>query len=213
MTDPRHDRLDEAVRDHYRGQSLDADTLAALRRQIPEAAPPEEAPSRRAPDRGAVSGTQPLVRRAMRWGAFAALALALGGGLWLAWPATGALSAEAIAQEIALNHAVALDPDVRAVSFDALTADLDKLDFSVTRPAGMDIEEVVGARYCSLGGQMAAQIRFRDAAARVCTLYQARDTAAFDSVREGTFEMGGVRVRVWRENGLVMGLAEPISEA
>jgi hypothetical protein len=211
MTDPRLDEtLDEAVRDHYRGQALDSATLADLRHQIAEAAPAPEAPvSRRAPDRAAAPRSRQILRR----GAFAALAVVLGGGLWLAWPATGALSAEAVAQEIALNHAVSLDPDVRAVSFDALTGDLDKLDFSVMRPAGMDVEEVVGARYCSLGGQMAAQIRFRDAAARICTLYQARDGEAFENVREGTFEMGGVRVRVWREGGLVMGLAEPISEA
>ncbi|MEM6327127.1 MAG: hypothetical protein AAF791_08415 [Bacteroidota bacterium] len=212
MTDPRLDStLDEAVRDHYRAQGLDADTLATLRRQIAEEVPSDAAP-RRAPDRQAAPGARTALRRMARWGAFAALALALGTTLWLAWPATGALSAEAIAQEIALNHVVALDPDVRAGSFAALTGDLDKLDFSVMEPDDIAMEEVIGARYCSLGGQMAAQIRFRDANARVCTLYQARDSEAFDAVREGTFEMSGVRVRVWREGGLVMGLAEPMHE-
>ena len=83
----------------------------------------------------------------------------------------------------------------------------------MVRPVGLTGERIVGARYCSLGGEMAAQIRFRDAAARVCTLYQARDSEAFRGVREGTFEMSGVRVRVWRESGLVMGLAEPITDA
>ncbi|MEM1055395.1 MAG: hypothetical protein AAGI52_07700 [Bacteroidota bacterium] len=206
MTDRR---LDEAVRDHYRGHALDTETLADLRHQIAEAAPtPEASATRRAPDRAAA----PRARQILRRGSFAALAVIVSVGLWLAWP-TSSISAEAVAQEVALNHARALDPDVRGGSFDELTADLDKLDFSVMQPAGMAMEEVIGVRYCSLGGQMAAQIRFRDAAARVCTLYQARDTEAFENVREGTFEMGGVRVRVWREGGLVMGLAEPIAEA
>lgn len=205
MTDPR---LDEAVRDHYREQSLGADSLAHLRHQIAEAVPTESL--RRAPDRDAVARAG--IPRSLRWGATAALAVVLGGSLWLAWPASGSLSAEAVAQEIALNHIKALDPDVHAGSFAELTSDLDKLDFNVMPPEGMEMENMIGARYCSLGGQIAAQIRFRDAGARVCTLYQVRDTEMFRGVREGAYEMGGVRVRVWREGGLVMGLAEPIAE-
>lgn len=208
MTDRR---LDEAVRDHYRGQALDSTTLDDLRQRIAAEAPADT--PRRAPDRAPTARSRPALARFARWGALALLAVALGAGFWLARPATGSLSAEAVAQEVALNHVKALAPDIRAGSFDALAGDLDKLDFSVMQPAGMQMERVIGVRYCSLGGQMAAQIRFRDAGARVCTLYQALDSDAFDHVREGTFEMGGVRVRVWREGGLVMGLAEPIAEA
>ncbi len=140
------------------------------------------------------------------------LALVLAVAVLLAWPASG-VSTEAVAQEIALNHTRALDPDVRAPSFDDLAGDLEGLDFAVVRPDNMEMDELVGARYCSLGGEMAAQIRFRDAKQRICTLYQAKDSETFRDVESGTFERGGVRVRVWRESGLVMGLAEPIAGA
>ncbi|MEL6614291.1 MAG: hypothetical protein AAFQ43_01060 [Bacteroidota bacterium] len=203
--------LDEAVRDHYRAQSLSPDALAALREQIHDAAPAPAPEARRAADRPAASGA----RSARRWRAVAAVAavLAIAASVTLVWPASGGVSTEAIASEIAMNHTRALDPDVQARSFSDLAADLEGLDFSVVQPDGMAIEKVVGARYCSLSGEMAAQIRFRDAKNRICTLYQAKDSDTFENVEEGTFDTGGVRVRVWREGGLVMGLAEPLEGA
>ena len=214
MTQPS---LDEAVREHYRTASLDPDALRSLREAVLDAAPEASAPvppeasrlaSRRAGGRAIASGAARLWRPI----AAGALVVALAAALLLAWPA-GGVSAEAVAQEIALNHVRALDPDVRAPSFADLAGDLEGLDFAVVRPASMEMGELVGARYCSLGGEMAAQIRFRDSNARICTLYQAKDSDTFRDVQEGTYERGGVRVRVWRESGLVMGLAEPIAGA
>lgn len=201
--------LDEAVREHYRAHSLSPDALASLREAVHAAAPE----ARHAPDRPAASVARSRSVRRWRAAAVAAFVLALAASVTLVWPASGGVSTEAIASEIAMNHTRALDPDVEARSFSDLAADLEGLDFSVVQPADMAIEKVVGARYCSLSGEMAAQIRFRDAKNRICTLYQAKDSDTFEDVQEGTFDTGGVRVRVWREGGLVMGLAEPLEGA
>ena len=40
------------------------------------------------------------------------------------------------------------------------------------------------------------------------SLFQVRDDEAFRHIRNATYEVDGVRVRVWREAGLLMGLAE-----
>ena len=211
--------LDEAVREHYRAHRLTDDSLAALRREIHAAAPepsPEASgaartPRRAAADRGPAARAA-TARRLWRGAAAGALTLALAGVIALAWPAGGAMTTEAVAREIALNHVQALDPDVRGASFEAVAGQLGKLDFAPVRPDHVGMDEVIGGRYCSLGGEMAAQIRFVDAKDRVCTLYQVRDTGAFEGVQEGTFDTSGVRVHVWREGGVLVGLAEPMPE-
>jgi hypothetical protein len=128
-------------------------------------------------------------------------------GLW--WPSP-ALSAEAVAREIALNHVKALAPDLTLATFEEAREAMTKLDFSVATPGAESLPtvRVTGARYCSLGGEMAAQFRLLDAANRPCTLYQVRDGEAFRHLQPTTVEVDGVRVRIWREAGLVMGLAE-----
>ena len=198
--------VEEAVRDHYRTRALAPDALAALAAQVRAATP---AP--RAADR---SAALPPRRRASRWAVATAAALVLGLATWTLWPtATGdapsvaALTGEAVASEVALTHTRRLAPDVRASSWESL--DLPKLDFAVAQPAAMD-ETLLGARYGMLGGEMAAQIHLRDARGRPCTLIQVRDGEPFRSLAAGRYRVGGVQVRVWREAGLVMALAEPV---
>ena len=58
-----------------------------------------------------------------------------------------------------------------------------------------------------MGGKIAAQLRLVDGQGRLCTLYQFRPGEDYQGLEESSFQIDGVQVTVWREAGLVMGLA------
>jgi len=66
---------------------------------------------------------------------------------------------------------------------------------------------MLGGRYCSIQGRLAAQIKLEDEAGRVLTLYQTRFSEAFEGISEQRCELDGIQVRIWREGGLLFGLA------
>ena len=117
-----------------------------------------------------------------------------------------------VAREIAMNHGKAFPPEFESESYEALRGRMEKLDFELSRPGGVVGADMtlIGARYCSLQGSVAAQLRLRDASGRVCTLYLVRgDAPAFVHVGEETHALSGLNIRLWRDNGLLYGLATP----
>jgi hypothetical protein len=158
------------------------------------------------------------------YGGAAAAALALlVGAFFLGRLPSGLLSgdlttdplARSIGREIAMNHKKQLPLEFSAGDYAGLQLQMNKLDFALAPPSSPATSEmhVIGARYCSIQGQLAAQIRLRDTTGRVYTLYETRLT---DKLREvgGEVKAEGVRVRLWKENGVFCGLAvnEPQSE-
>ena len=120
--------------------------------------------------------------------------------------------AKSAAAEIAMNHNKNLAVEFEARAFRELDAPMAKLDFALVPPACMDREglRLGGARYCHIGGRIAAQIRLMDAQGERLTLYEFRPGADHEGLRETSFDIAGVRVTVWLESGLVMGLARPL---
>ena len=108
----------------------------------------------------------------------------------------------AIGAEIATNHRRDLDPEFRSSDIAVIAQHMDHLDFDLR--AATSIAErglqVVGARYCSVQGRIAAQLRLADGG----TLYVVR---AFGRVREGTQPHDDILVELWREGDLLIGLA------
>ena len=70
---------------------------------------------------------------------------------------------------------------------------------------------IVGARYATLGGEMAAQIVYVDEHGIPCTLYEARPADRLARIATGDQQVDGLRVSVWKEKGLVMVLARPLA--
>ena len=116
-----------------------------------------------------------------------------------------------IAAEIALNHHKQLPPSVKTATFSELRDALPALGFTPIRPRRTEFGdlELVGARYCSITGRKAAQIRLTNDAGVVYTLYEFRDDNSFADIDIARLDIDGVRVTLWRESGLVMGLAGP----
>lgn len=120
-------------------------------------------------------------------------------------------SALEVAREVAANHARGLEPEFRSTDYAALRREMSKLDFSIIEPArfAQDGLRLVGARYCSVQCVVAAQIRLVDPESESHTLYEVADDWLFAHVEATEVSVGGVRVRIWREEGLLLCLASP----
>ena len=114
-----------------------------------------------------------------------------------------------VAQEIALNHNKQLTLDFNEVKYSRLNKLMHKLDFQITESQHINLAglEVVGARYCSIQGNIAAQIRLRDDAGKVYTLYQTKLTDLLKKSPANIQSVDQIDVKQWQENNVFFGLA------
>lgn len=199
------DRLDEQLRGHYAAASLDDDALGKIRAAVREEA-----------ERAAEPEGRSRWRWAFKYLAAAAVLAVVALGPYLGWWGPGRTTARRLAQrvatEIALNHTKQLPSDLleKDLVWATLAAATSKqLDFSPVQPAAFKAHphRLLGARYASVDGQIALQIRMTDERQDL-TLYQFRPGERFAKLhKKYTFEVHGVRILIWQEQGLVMGLA------
>lgn len=114
------------------------------------------------------------------------------------------------AREIALNHKKQLAIEFLATDYASLRTQMSKLDFVLTAPSRMPVAglAVVGARYCSIQGHLAAQVRLQDRDGHSYTLYQRSLHGVPILAAEQQHMIDGVQIREWQEAGLFFGLAE-----
>ncbi len=114
-----------------------------------------------------------------------------------------------VAQEVALNHNKQMANEYVENSYGALARVMTKLDFELSFPARLQqtAYQVVGARYCSIQGKIAAQIKLVDEAGESITLYQTQlndDLALLDGQH---YIADKVAVQNWQEGGVFFSLA------
>ena len=200
--------LSEHLRRYYVEAELPAGTLERLARLA--AARADARPERRG---GAFRPPSPALAVAVL---AASVVLALVGIWLLRAPAAGhVLQADAIAAEIALNHSKNLAIEFPAKGYAELREQMDKLDFTLRPPGlpGLRGLRIVGGRYCSIQGHLAAQIKLEDDAGRRVTLYQTRFADGFAGLPEGDRELEGLRIRIWRDGDLLLGIARPTPDS
>jgi len=115
-----------------------------------------------------------------------------------------------VAQEIALSHEKDLALEFAGESYDELSERMQKLDFrpiAPTRVTEAASGRLLGGRYCSISGCIAAQLRLRSDDGRVHTLVQTRWSDDYDALLDRNVEVDGVRVTFWRERDVLFGLA------
>ena len=124
---------------------------------------------------------------------------------------TGASLTEAIAKEIARNHHKQEKVQFVARDYAELRKKMPKLDFPTIASARLDPKHLrlLGGRYCSIRGQIANQIKLKDEKGRIHTLYETRVSDAVAGFTEGELQIDGLRISIWRESGLLFGLASP----
>ena len=115
-----------------------------------------------------------------------------------------------VAQEIALNHNKQLANEFEASTFSKLAALMIKLDFAphvAKRVEALDYQ-MTGGRYCSIQGQLAAQVRLIGEQEKEITLYQTQLNKELATLQESEYIVDGVNVQLWLENGRLFGLAK-----
>jgi hypothetical protein len=173
--------LDQELRDYYSSQSLSADRVEQIL--------------------AAAKIVRPPVWRQPAWmAAAAALVLLLAAVAFFVQQAPPGITPR-VAAEVARNHNKLLEPEVRAVDFAAIQKALPRLDFSIapTRPDLLAGLSVRGGRYCSVQGQLAAQIALRDSEGKRCTLYVLPLTDTLARVRPGVMTAGGAKIQLWHD--------------
>jgi len=122
------------------------------------------------------------------------------------------LNYDDISQEIAYNHNNQMQMEVFSDSIHYIQSHLNRLDFSLAEPAFLEGQnwKLVGGRYCSINGKIAAQLQIKNIeTSDIYTFYQAKLPDPFlNIIQDKAILVDGVEVKMWQEDGLLMGLAQ-----
>ncbi len=128
----------------------------------------------------------------------------------------------AIAQEVSYNHLKFKPLEVANNNLTRVTGYFKKLDFNPLASSQVAAlsSRLIGGRYCSIKGNIAAQLRMRDEKGAISTLFESRfnvDDFDFlprleDQQAPVKVHVDGQQVSLWVEKGLVMALVNPISK-
>ncbi len=113
------------------------------------------------------------------------------------------------AQEVALNHKKQLGVEFSGTDYESLRTQMSKLDFVLAAPTRLQNAglRLVGARYCSIQGHLAAQIKLQDDRGQEYTLYQTHLPSPVPTLAAEDYSVNSVRIQEWQEAGLFFALA------
>lgn len=114
-----------------------------------------------------------------------------------------------ILKEVAYNHSKQMPPEVLSEDYTTINEALDRLDFKVVESPKLAANfQLVGARYCSVQGKIAAQLKlFNKQDQTYYTLYQFK---AIDEVDNFQGTSKNVSIKVWKENEIGFALARDL---
>lgn len=208
--------MDEALKAHYVEKELSEDQLDHLMTLQGDVANEEssvevETTSPLASIQNALKGVFPDFG-SYRYAFYGAACLLLVGVVLSLSLLNQSSLSEQVMSEIAYNHKKEMPVEVASSSINAIGKYLNRLDFSLISSSALTGAgwELIGGRYCAINGKLAAQLKVKNVSDnKVYTLYQA---ASGDDLSEATkvshTEMvDGVEVLIWKEKGLLLGLA------
>jgi len=114
-----------------------------------------------------------------------------------------------VMDEIVRNHLKKMPSEIVTESLAAAEHRLDKLDFSLISSVHTKDMKLIGARYCSIQGIIAAQLKYEDNDGNRYTVYQVPLQDAFKYIhgKIDTSTIKGVDVNLYAENGILVGMA------
>lgn len=94
-------------------------------------------------------------------------------------------------------------------TYEALGRIMPALDFEPHSPPLLNKMGLVlkGARYCSIQGHLALQMKFKDASGQRHTIYQAPCLPPLQGIHQAKLNIDNVQITLWQENGIFIGLA------
>ena len=206
-------RLSEHLRQYYKNRQLSSETFARLAAMAESSSTDRDKKTKAVLWHGTwtISGlaTAALILVVVFIGVFS---LGRMSGVEPVAGLTGASLTEAIAREIARNHHKQEKMQFNVSSYAELRKKMPRLDFPTIAPARLSTKrlQLLGGRYCSIRGQIASQIKLKDEKGRIYTLYETRASDAVAGFTEGELLVDGLRLSIWRESGLLFGLASPV---
>jgi hypothetical protein len=114
-----------------------------------------------------------------------------------------------VLEEIAMNHNKKLDAEYRETQPEILRVAMQRLDFPLNLPVDIQRDfQLVGGRYCSIQGGLAAQLKVRNrVSGTVSTLYVTELTEKLARIKEQHVLQGSVEIHLWQQQGRFFGLA------
>ncbi|MEN9839534.1 MAG: hypothetical protein RL177_1013 [Bacteroidota bacterium] len=188
-------KLDSELKRYFNSKTMDPDRLDRLVR----------------------TASAPTSSHWKRWSLVAAAAMVLVATVWMfrftLFPTPSSELAESIASHVVFYHEEPMPLAVRTTDLATLTMEMPRLTFTPKASSEIDSSQyhLYGARYCHIQGDLALHMRLTRDDGQSVTLYQVKDDPKFDVVDGVDVEVNGYRVRMWRENGLLMCLAEKIA--
>ncbi len=206
MTNGASDPLEQRIKQHYQQQELPLDVLVDLKEAIGSVSVGRVAIAQEQRPRRPLVKMQALVRPIA---VFAVILFCIGLTAFLFRQQTSHRQLEAVATEIALNHAKQFDVEFSTPSIASLTGIMPLLDFAPVHPRRMQLDtyHIVGARYCTIDSSIAVQVHLEDDTQRAYTLYEFRAPTSLSIDDETVINVGDIQVTLWQENGVTLGLA------
>ena len=116
-------------------------------------------------------------------------------------------------REVAMNHSTQLTFDFEDDSFAGLDRRMQLLPFEMSAPERLPADaRVLGSRYCSLAGRLAAHVKLRDAdSGEPLSLFVTSAGPDLERLHGDEGYMDGIEVELFREDGLFYALARRAS--
>jgi len=108
-----------------------------------------------------------------------------------------------------MNHNKQLASEFISDNYSKLAATMDKLDFIIKSPEQLKDSgyQLLGARYCSIQGRIAAQINLVNQHGESMTLYVTQLNDALSVLQNKSQSHENLLISNWHENGLFYSLA------
>lgn len=125
--------------------------------------------------------------------------------------ASPVVTLDEFARDIAYHHNKRMSLEIESSSLSDVRAFFQKLDFAIIQSDKLPISgwEMLGGRYCTVKGVLAAQLRVREkSTGKTYTYYQATFPKELKQL-SGVFQTDalGAHVEMWGERGLLLALA------
>lgn len=201
---------DKRVRDYYENLSMPKDKLDLLLQATEDAkATPARAKHKKlllpASWRSALARLQP--HSWLQAGLVCGFLVII--SLWM-FPGSDSELSKRTFREVAMNHTTRLEPEFHGTSLAMLDNSMHQLPFNLALPESLDSTyELIGSRYCSLGGVLAAHVRLHNKqSGKPMSLFVTSNSAELEEIQPQQKKLEGVEVEIWREGGLFFALAQ-----
>jgi len=191
--------IDDRLRDHYRGLRLDENEVDRISAS------------------GSANPANLISLSASRWRSLsraATVLLVIAMSVGFHHYGTQAERTMRTLNEAAMNHSTRLQLEFESAEIGKINEFMTQLPFEVALPSQFGEQlALLGARYCTINGELAAHVKFIDTATdKQVSLFMTRNGEGLKAMDETRERVDGVNVKLWNESGLfyVMATRSPI---